>query len=65
MMTNDPLLTSDEAAEFLGVSRRTLEGWRLLGLPPVFVRYSSRSVRYRKSDLVAFIEHATVEPRAE
>lgn len=23
MMTNDPLLTSDEAAEFLGVSRRT------------------------------------------
>ena len=62
MPTNDPMFNTDAAAEYLPVSPRTLEGRRFLGLPPVFVRYSSRSVRYRKSDLDSFIKNAIIEP---
>lgn len=34
------------AAEFLGVSRRTMQGWRWRGGGPPFVRVGSRAVRY-------------------
>jgi hypothetical protein len=42
-----------------------MEGWRFRGTGPRFLRYSNRVVRYRKSDLDAFLERATVEPRTD
>jgi excisionase family DNA binding protein len=56
------LLTTDEAAEFLGVSAGTLAVWRCLAryrLP--FVKIG-RSVRYEESDLVAWMESRRVHP---
>lgn len=50
------LLTTADAARLLGYSPRALEGWRLRGGGPCFVRISARSVRYRRSDLDAWIE---------
>ena len=54
----DGLLTTDEAARFLGLARQTLETARTCGRNPQlpFVRLSKRAVRYRRSDLLAFIE---------
>lgn len=49
------MLNTDEAAAYLGLARRTLEGMRWKKEGPKFVKLN-RSVRYRKSDLDAYIE---------
>lgn len=52
------LLSQQQAAEILGVSPRTLEGWRYRGAPEPglpFVKIGG-AVRYRRRDLDAFIE---------
>lgn len=55
--TDPPLLMNpQEAARLLGFSARTLEKWRADGSGPVFIRQSSRAIRYRPSDLAAWIE---------
>lgn len=51
-----PLLTTAQAAALLGLGPRTLEGLRLRGGGPRYVRLSARAVRYRREDLVAWIE---------
>jgi hypothetical protein len=53
------LTTQQAAATYLGTTRRTLEAWRLTGSSggragPVFVKVG-RLVRYRPSDLEAFV----------
>ena len=50
------LLTQEEAAQLLSVKSRTLEGWRMRGGGPKFVRLSARCVRYRPSDLQAWVQ---------
>lgn len=55
---HDPLLTNGEAAEYLSVSPRTLEKWRVQRCGPAFFKPGGLAyscVRYRKSDLDAFI----------
>ena len=52
------LLTTDEVAEFLGVSPRTIEDWRRRGGGPRFIRLRGRAVRYRPSELARWLaEH--------
>ena len=48
------LLTTGEAAEFLGLRPSTLENWRWSGGGPVFIKLGGR-VRYRIADLNAHI----------
>ena len=51
------LYTTKEAARILGMSPVTLEQARLKGnLNLAFVRVGSRSIRYRREDLQAFIK---------
>lgn len=53
------LLTTTEAAEFLGVDTRTLEGRRLRGGGPPFIRLFKGPrgpVRYRLADLESWLE---------
>jgi predicted DNA-binding transcriptional regulator AlpA len=50
----DRLLSEKEAAEFLHYSQRALQNWRVRGGGPSFVKVSSRSVRYRRRDLIAW-----------
>ena len=47
------LLSESEAADFLGVSRKTLQGWRYRGLKPRF-RKLHGAVRYALQDLIEF-----------
>jgi Helix-turn-helix domain len=61
----DALLTEAEAADFLRLSVRTLQAWRLRIAGPAFVQVG-RAVRYRRRDLIAWIDVNTVSPsRAE
>lgn len=51
-----PLLTTEQAAQILGIKPNTLENWRCtkrVSLPYVKV---GRSIRYRQADLQKFIE---------
>ena len=48
------LLSEVDAAEFLGLSIRTLQSWRLTGAGPVYSKIGSR-VRYARADLDAFV----------
>lgn len=51
------LLTTDEVAEILQVSPRTLASWRThYPDDPRFVRIGGRAVRYRAEDIEAFIK---------
>ena len=61
----DQLLSETEAADFLGYSVRTLQGWRVKGGGPRFVKVSARSIRYRRRDLLAFIDRHTVAHTSE
>jgi hypothetical protein len=56
----DVLLNERQAAILLGHPVRTLQAWRYRGGGPKFVK-ASRSVRYRRRDLLAWIEAATLE----
>jgi hypothetical protein len=51
-----PTILLDErgAAAALGLTPRTLQAWRHSGGGPLYVRISSRCVRYRPEDLQAF-----------
>lgn len=52
----DRLINETEAAAYLGYSIRALQNWRIRGGGPRFVKVSSRSVRYRRRDLIAWAE---------
>jgi hypothetical protein len=54
----DALLTEAQAAEFLNLSMRTLQVWRVKGFGPLFVR-CGRAVRYRRRDLLKWTEANT------
>ena len=48
------LLTEGEAADFLSLSNRTLQAWRVRGCGPKFVKVG-RSVRYQVEDVQEFV----------
>ena len=52
----DCLLTETEAAKFLGFSIRSLQGWRLKGGGPTFIKIGGKSVRYRRRDLIGWAD---------
>lgn len=62
----EKLLTTTEAARFLGVSKAFLERDRWAGARIRFIRVGLRAVRYRPEDLRAYIEqHAGQHPRRD
>lgn len=50
----DVALKPDEAAQYLGVSPKTMANWRSLGLGPAYTQYYGRRVAYLIEDLDAF-----------
>ena len=50
------LLTTKEAAYFLGVTTRYLENRRCVGGGPQYVHISARMIRYRRADLDRWIQ---------
>jgi predicted DNA-binding transcriptional regulator AlpA len=64
MSDTDELLATSEFAEFIKRPPRTLERWRITGCGPRFVR-CGRSVRYKKSEVQAWLERNTFTPGGE
>jgi predicted DNA-binding transcriptional regulator AlpA len=54
-ITDMPLLTEAQAADYLSLSMRTLQAWRVRGVGPKFCRLG-RAVRYRLADLAAWLD---------
>ena len=61
----DRLLNENEAANFLGYSVRALQGWRVKGGGPRFVKVSARSIRYRRRDLIQWAENLLAASTSE
>jgi Helix-turn-helix domain len=55
----DAALNESQAAEFIGVSVRTLQAWRVRGGGPPYVKIG-RSVRYQRRTLVLYQQEHTV-----
>ncbi|MDP8927274.1 MAG: helix-turn-helix domain-containing protein [Actinomycetota bacterium] len=55
MQERDELLTIKQLAELLQVPVPTIYRWRHLGEGPRGIRVSGRHVRYRRSDIEAFL----------
>ena len=53
---SNKLLTTEEAALYISMSKAFLERDRWAGARIPFIKIGSRAVRYRKSDLDAYID---------
>ena len=66
MSTNERVvcefLTEAEVAILLGLSRATIEKWRIQGRGPAYVKLG-KSVRYSRAELERFIDAQTVETK--
>jgi hypothetical protein len=60
----DAALNENQAAEFLGLSVRTLQSWRVRGFGPRYTKIG-RAVRYQRRELVAFQQAHTVSSTTE
>jgi hypothetical protein len=49
------LLNTSQLADEIDVSPRTVEGWRLTGEGPPYIRCGSRAVRYRRADVIDWL----------
>jgi excisionase family DNA binding protein len=58
----EQLLTVNQAAAFLGLHPKTLYQWVQSRRIP-FVQLGSRNIRFRREDLIAFVESQTVPAR--
>lgn len=58
------LLTETDAAQMLGLSVRSLQGWRLNGRGPKYLKLS-KAVRYSQADLTAWLESRAVGSTAQ
>lgn len=65
-MTPETKRYLDEAAtaQLLGISRRTLQRYRITGDGPAFVRLGVRRVAYAEGDVIAWAEARTYQHRA-
>ncbi len=60
----DSLLTTSQAAAYLGYKPNTLEIWRSKGCGPRYYK-PGKEVRYRQEDLEAFVDRYSTDPEAE
>lgn len=58
-----PFVGTDEAANYFGVTCRTLARWRRAGFGPAFFKLGPRVIRYHIDDLDAFASETRYRPR--
>jgi len=55
-------LSEGAAGKLIGVVDHTMRKWRQLGIGPEYIRISARCVRYRRSDILRWLESRRVKP---
>jgi hypothetical protein len=55
-MDNTEIMSEQEAAAYLRVTTSGLRKWRVRRIGPPFVRFGRRLIRYRKADIINWIE---------
>ena len=55
-MKPSPLLTIDQVAEYLGVTRQRLYAWRHEGRGPTAIQLEGRLLRWRPEEIDAWLE---------
>lgn len=61
----DELLTSEAVAKWIGTSQQFVELGRLKGYGPRYTRLSARVIRYRRCDVIKWLESRTFSNTAE
>ena len=61
----DEGLPESAAGKVIGVKNHTLRKWRQQGTGPEYYKISARCVRYRRSDLLRWLESRRVVPGSE
>jgi hypothetical protein len=64
-LRDDKLIKTRDAASILCMCERSLRVMRAEGRGPKFLRVSRRAIRYRPSDLVAYLQKTTQELEAD
>ena len=59
-MVTEKLLKPTEAAELLGVATTTLAHWRSKGVGPSYSALNARTIRYKLSEILAFVDQRDV-----
>jgi predicted DNA-binding transcriptional regulator AlpA len=55
-------MSERDTAALLGVSQKTLQGWRMRGEGPQYAKINARLIRYRRADLDEFIAAKMQQP---
>lgn len=58
-LSPNSLYRDEDVALFLSIAPQTLRAWRCQGRGPAFVKLGERAVRYRGSDLIAYLDGLT------
>ncbi len=54
------LITTEQLAEQIGMDKNTAEKWRHRGIGPAFIKLAGGLVRYRQSDVEAWLDSQRV-----
>ena len=54
-------LTESEAAEYIGISKKTLQRWRFGRRGPNYVRVAGKLIRYHQAILDAWMDQQTIK----
>lgn len=61
----DDFMTEKEVAEFLMVSQRTIQEMRYANRAPPYIQVGARTIRYLRSEFLAWLEKRTVQPKTK
>ena len=56
------LLTEAQLADYLQVTRRTVQTWRMRGTGPAWIKVGEKAVRYAMADVQAYLNARRHEP---
>jgi predicted DNA-binding transcriptional regulator AlpA len=61
-LTASDWLATNEFADMIGKSVRSVENWRTMGVGPNYYQLSDRIVRYRRDEVIEWINNARKAP---
>ena len=61
--SSSAFLSESDAAEYLGISKKTLQRWRFKRRGPAYSKVGGKLVRYSLDDLNLFISQARIDPQ--